>query len=91
MSPSSSTWFMGSTSISNPVVDERPAKQCPPLRTAICSPLCRASAIASATSAAVAHRRVTAGVMCANRVSTAIVYTVTASLRGRSSDAGAFS
>src|SRR4051812_45545996 len=80
--PSSSTWCMGSTTISRPVVDDRPAKQCPPLRTAISRPRSRASAIASATSSALAQRRVTAGVMCANRGSASIVYTVTAALRG---------
>ena len=43
---------MGPTSISTPVVEERPAKQCPPLRTASPGPDRRAIAIASATSAA---------------------------------------
>ena len=52
---------MGATSITMPVVDERPAKQCPPLRTATGRPASRANAIAAATSAAVRQRTTAAG------------------------------
>ena len=52
---------MGPTSISTPVVEERPAKQCPPLRTASPSPDRRASAIASATSPAEVQAAATYG------------------------------
>ena len=55
------TPLIGATSISIPSVDERPAKQCPPERTASSSPPMRANAIASATSAAVVQRAITCG------------------------------
>ena len=58
---------IGATSISTPPVDERPAKQCPPLRTASGRP--RASASASATSVAVAQRAIAAGRTSAKRAS----------------------
>jgi hypothetical protein len=52
---------IGLTSITMPSVDERPAKQCPPLRTATGIPSRRASAIASATSPVVAQRATARG------------------------------
>src|SRR5215211_4285135 len=55
------------TSMSTPVVDDRPAKQCPPLRTATPSPSRLASASASTTSAVLVHRAIAAGLTSANR------------------------
>jgi hypothetical protein len=61
-----STACIGPTSITTPSVEERPAKQWPPLRTATWPPRARSSA--STTSAALAHRTIAAGCAPAKRV-----------------------
>ena len=50
------TESIGETSTTIPLVEERPAKQCPPLRAATWMPYRPANQIASATSAGVRHR-----------------------------------
>ena len=60
-SPCTWTASIGPTSTSRPGVDERPAKQCPPLRGAIGSPCARATASVSATSSGVRQRTTAAG------------------------------
>ena len=55
--PPTATPSIGETSITTPSVDERPAKQCPPLRTASGSPAPSAKASAAATSCGPAQRR----------------------------------
>jgi hypothetical protein len=59
--PSTDTERMGRVSTTIPSVEERPAKQCPPLRAAVGSPVRRASAIVSATSSGVAQRTTARG------------------------------
>jgi hypothetical protein len=54
---------IGVTLITIPAVEERPAKQCPPLRIAVGRPRRRASASVSATSAGDAHSTTAAGRM----------------------------
>ena len=57
----SETAFIGLTSRRIPRVEERPAKQWPPERTARCRPEPRAKAIVAATSAGVAQRTMACG------------------------------
>lgn len=59
--PATDTESIGETSMSSPVVDERPAKQWPPLRTATGSPDRRACASAAATSSGLAQRAMACG------------------------------
>ena len=74
---------IGATSISTPPVDERPAKQCPPLRGRE-RPAAAASASASATSAAVAQRATAAGRASSKRASAGRRAASSASDPGRS-------
>jgi hypothetical protein len=60
-SPSTDTDRIGDTSRTIPLPVDRPAKQCPPLRTAQASPCRRASATTSATSSADAQRTTATG------------------------------
>jgi hypothetical protein len=59
MSSATDTERIGLTSIKIPRVDERPAKQCPPLRTDVSIPKRRESTIVSATSAGTPQRILT--------------------------------
>jgi len=54
--PETDTDRIGVTSTTTPSVEECPAKQWPPLRAAVRSPVRRASRIVSATSVGVSHR-----------------------------------
>jgi hypothetical protein len=60
-SPDRVTERIGVTSITIPVLEERPAKQCPPLRVAVGNPDRAASATVSATSLALLHRTTACG------------------------------
>ena len=55
------TAFIGLTSIRMPSVEDRPAKQCPPLRATTGRPRCRAYPIAAATSPLDPQRTTPAG------------------------------
>jgi hypothetical protein len=59
--PEKGTERIGSTSTTIPLVEEYPAKQCPPLRVAVLSPDRLANEIVSETSAGVHHCTTTCG------------------------------
>ena len=59
--PETETELIGVTSTTIPSVEERPAKQCPPLRRATSTPPWRANASVSATSPALSHRAMACG------------------------------
>jgi len=58
-SPETDTERIGLTSTTIPSVEERPAKQCPPLQVAVRSPDRRANEIVSETSSVVLHSTTT--------------------------------
>jgi hypothetical protein len=65
--PETDTERMGETSMTIPWLEERPAKQCPPLLVAVRKPDRPASATVSATSLAVLHSTTACGRRSWNR------------------------
>jgi hypothetical protein len=72
VAPDTDTASIGVTSSTIPSVEERPAKQWPPLRGAARTPQRRANASVSATSSAFSHRTIACGRMSRNRASAGV-------------------